>query len=152
LGKLSWLCRETCIGEQSSELRRGLFVATRFRRATMKKKSTTLSQSIFLSILIFCGAGPLIFILGLFSDLKQLAIEGFITRGGGFITCVGADYDPRYGQTCDGEAEYVDVPYDFISLEQAIGEHFITGSKLFFGMLPIALFFGVGFYRGQNKK
>lgn len=91
------------------------------------------------------------FLVGVGGDIKQMFSEGAITRGGEFITCSGADYDPRYGQTCDGEIEREYIPLEYISLEEAIGGHFISNGKLLLGLLPIALVFGFFYYKDKNK-
>jgi len=131
-----------------------LLVALHFRRAMKPtKQSITLIQSLLLCILVFCAAGPILFLGGIFTDVKQLLTSGLITRGGGKITCSAVDFDPRSGgQICDGSTEYVYEPLEFITLETAIGQHFISSSKFFFGMLPIALIFGFYFYKQQNNE
>lgn len=91
------------------------------------------------------------FLVGVGGDIKQMFTEGAITRGGEFITCSGADYDPRYGQICDGEVEREYISLEYISLEEAIGGHFIAGGKLLLFCLPMGLIFGFFYYKDKNK-
>lgn len=116
-----------------------------------KGNPTTLTESLLFSILVFCFWIPIMFFIGVGGDLKQKLTEGLITRGGGFITCSGADYDPRYGQLCDGKTEYVDLPREYISLEEAIGQHFISSGKMLLLCLPLGLIFGFFYYKDKNK-
>jgi len=120
------------------------------RAMNTNQNKTSLSQAIAYSILIFCGPVFLIFLFGLFGDVKQLLTEGYIWRGGTFETCVASDFDPRYGRSCDG-VEYIEQPLEAIPLTQAIGENVLSTFTLFLALMPIALFFGFSYYQ-QNKK
>lgn len=117
---------------------------------TTNQKITSLAQAIAYSLLIFCGPVLLIFLFGLFGDVKQLLVEGYIWRGGTIKTCTAADFDPRSGRSCDG-VEYIEQPLVAIPLSQAIGEHVLSSFTLLLGLMPIALFFGFAYYQ-QNKK
>lgn len=115
-------------------------------------KKSSLLQTLLLSVLIFCAWIPLLFLSGVFSDVKQQLTEGYVTRGGGFLTCSAGDYDPRNGgQICDGETEFIDEPLEFITLEQAIGERFLFAMRGIW-FVPIALIFGFYFHRQQVKE
>lgn len=116
------------------------------------EKSTTLKKSLFYSILIFNFYIPLFLIASLFSNTKQLIVEGEISRGGISQTCQSADYDPRGGggYVCENGADYSSEPIRFISFGEATIEDLFMPLKLF----PITLLMGVGFgfYYNKNNK
>lgn len=118
------------------------------------KKTRTLKESLLYSIIIFNWFIPVWIIFILFFNIKQIIVEGEISRGGISITCQSTDYDPKGGggYVCEDSNDYSYEPVRYISFWEAMIEDSSIPLKLFPLTLAAGIGFGIHYHKSNNNE